>query len=441
MDSLRSYWRLSYCSVPPGLRLPIPPEVTLNPYFNPSLGTPPAVWTDDPFTVVAGGSYVLDEDTEELVENEEAEVTEEYIWKVFPAVCDTYPADSAQETFHYLPPQWGTNQSLDLEYIVTVTYDTGEVEVGSMSTTINLTDQKLVVSIVLPAVSPFEAAAEEEIDFAAQALVLPGETHVTAQCGWEWDFGDGSAADTANPTTHVYAEAGVYDVIVTGSIAGQEAEAKAIVAQAGAPPPAGGASLALIDPNGAGVASDLSFVRLTLGANTHWYQILRRPRTTPASQWEVVAEPPPYPFYGPPEDVLWATPEQNGEWEWKAICWYWEGHWQGWPYPGDPPGLYETPVKVWRVENTVVSQPSDVTGVSPVIKYDPEDTTSCQVPWRLDHAVPAPTEAGLYWDPFNTQQWRMEIEIGPGLASSARDPWDWGMYPELLEPAIPLAGN
>jgi len=94
------------------------------------------------------------------------------------------------------------------------------------------------VEIVQPDADPFTSMVDNPAYFEAVAYVdgqeLPG-----GEVTWDWDFGDQTAHSTNNPTTHVFTETGEYNVTVTGSYGGQEAQDTAIaVVEEAEPSPA-----------------------------------------------------------------------------------------------------------------------------------------------------------------------------------------------------------
>lgn len=55
-----------------------------------------------------------------------------------------------------------------------------------------------------------------------EAVAYDGQQEITDQVSWSWNFDDGSAADTDNPTEHAYETAGDYTVTVTATWSAQQ---------------------------------------------------------------------------------------------------------------------------------------------------------------------------------------------------------------------------
>jgi len=69
---------------------------------------------------------------------------------------------------------------------------------------------------------PVSAVTGQATAFEAAAY-LNGLELNSADVQWEWDFGDGSSSDTANPTTHTYAADETYSATVTATYGGEQA--------------------------------------------------------------------------------------------------------------------------------------------------------------------------------------------------------------------------
>ncbi|NLO73550.1 MAG: hypothetical protein GX100_05485 [candidate division WS1 bacterium] len=418
----------------PALAITATPSVTLT--SDPYGGDPLPVWPAEEFTLVAEGSCTYDTATQDRITSGELIVSAEYQWDEFPAVCDTSPAESDTETFHYMLQDCGKSQQVSVTYVVTLTESSTEYAWSfSATAALDITAQKLVVEIIQPTSVTFDAEAGEEITFEAKATVLPGEEEVTEECDWEWDFGDNSNPSTDNPAEHGYATGGFYVLSVTASYDGQEGSAEMRGAISDQPPAGCSASLYLSDPAGQKTASDISMVHLELGGNvngmrTWMYDVQYRPKRTPEVQWGGVGWAYDANWNGvsfPTRescDMIWNTlntgySQHNEEWEWRAICfpWYsWPDYYQG---PNPPEGCFEVR-KVFPVKNTSVH------GDDHVLKFDPDHHGDCELTYSISHADPVPACAWAWPPPQPRLEW--EVWGGQfigGLGGNTTDVWQY----------------
>ena len=87
-----------------------------------------------------------------------------------------------------------------------------------VNATAELTVQ-LVKPVVDPGTDPVNVVTNHETPFEAVAYVDTVEL-ADGDVQWQWDFGDGSDVDTADPTTHTYAADGTYEASVTATYGG-----------------------------------------------------------------------------------------------------------------------------------------------------------------------------------------------------------------------------
>lgn len=92
---------------------------------NVTLTGPTEGFAEDPLGYSANGSYELDQETQEEMDDDEASVSVEYSWGYAPASCETPPAEDSNETFKFAEDDAPGQYTISVTYTVTVTYADG----------------------------------------------------------------------------------------------------------------------------------------------------------------------------------------------------------------------------------------------------------------------------------------------------------------------------
>jgi hypothetical protein len=123
-----------------------------------TLSGPTEGWAGDPLGYSAIGSYSVDGETQEEVEDEEATINEEYSWSYGPASCETPPAEDSTETFVFAAEHAPGTYTITVTYKVIVNYADGTSHSDSATDSIDV-KIKLYVDLTIAAGGPICAGA------------------------------------------------------------------------------------------------------------------------------------------------------------------------------------------------------------------------------------------------------------------------------------------
>ncbi len=224
-------------------------------------------------------------------------------------------------------------------------------------------------------------------------MAYDGQQDITSEVTWSWDFDDGSAADTDNPTEHAYETAGNYTVTVTATWSAQQAQDQL---QADAQEPTGNYVLARQLAGGGYITvtgSEICHRRFIIAFDDQdvYDWVAFACRCAGAQEYG----DPTYVYRHEAQQITldgqqrdhafihqWATDEAPGQaaagWHNGVVDWHIEASYLDW----EMEEVFEVVGEdTWTISNTVVGSSGGV------LCYDPDDENldECVIPWTTSH--------------------------------------------------------